>query len=131
MFDVWNTLKQWIYKKDTALFFKEGEVLWIHLGVNIGDEEYGKGKKFLRPVLVIKRFNSRIFLGVPLTSSLKKGQYYFPLSIRKRDKNIVKNTALLSQLRVFDAKRIQNSFGTIAPAELVFLKEKAKKVLLS
>ena len=36
--------------------FKEGEIWWCSIGLNVGDEEYGKGPFFQRPVLIFKKF---------------------------------------------------------------------------
>ena len=43
-FDQWNIKKK---KHDTSkryLFFKEGEIWWCSLGVNVCEEVYGKGR---------------------------------------------------------------------------------------
>lgn len=43
-FDKWNELKKKIDAKEeeTRLFFRDGEVWWVSLGVNIGFEMNGK-----------------------------------------------------------------------------------------
>jgi mRNA interferase MazF len=58
-FGSWNNLKIKIDSEleERRLFFKEGEVWWIHLGLNVGFEMNGKNKEFIRPVVVIKRYN--------------------------------------------------------------------------
>jgi mRNA interferase MazF len=58
-FDRWNKLKKTTDGKDEAarLFFREGEVWWVHLGVNIGYETDGKRADFARPVVVLKKYN--------------------------------------------------------------------------
>ena len=58
-FDSWAEVKKKIHEKGFNSYFKERDVWWCRLGVNIGDEEDGKGNSFLRPVLVIKKFNRR------------------------------------------------------------------------
>jgi hypothetical protein len=55
-FDTWNVKKKQLdaQQSDAILFFKEGEVWWVHFGLNIGFEMNGKGNEFTRPVLIIK-----------------------------------------------------------------------------
>src|SRR3989338_8328483 len=48
-----------------AKFFKQGEVWWCRVGKNVGDEIYGKGEKFARPVLIIKKLTRTTFLALP------------------------------------------------------------------
>ena len=72
-FDKWNELKKIIEKKENFLKFRERDIWFIHLGKNIGSEQNGKGNEFLRPVLVLKKFSKRYFLGVPLSSQKKQG----------------------------------------------------------
>jgi mRNA interferase MazF len=46
------------------------------LGQNIGNEEFGKGNEFQRPVLIIKKLTKNIFIGVPLITTLKENDYF-------------------------------------------------------
>jgi hypothetical protein len=75
-FDLWNQVKQITDKKENKVGFKEREIFWLRLGKNIGAEEYGKGNEFQRPVLIIKKLTSNIFVGLPLTSTLKNNDYF-------------------------------------------------------
>ena len=81
--------------------FKEGEIWWCSIGMNVGVEIYGKGKRFTRPVIIFKKFNKNAFLGIPLTSQLKIGKWY--VSVTHSEKT---DTALLAQIRVMDSKRL-------------------------
>ncbi|MFH1145912.1 MAG: hypothetical protein V1707_03050 [bacterium] len=40
-----------------TLLFREGEVWWCSIGLNLGHEQDGKNVFFERPVLVVKKFN--------------------------------------------------------------------------
>jgi mRNA interferase MazF len=63
-FDAWNGLKKIQDAKDRLaqpIFCRERDISWISLGLNIGDEEDGKGDFFERPVLVVKKFNNNLF----------------------------------------------------------------------
>ena len=48
----------------------------MRMGLNIGYEQDGKGEDFLRPVLILKKFNKRVFLGIPLTKIKKDSHFY-------------------------------------------------------
>ncbi len=58
-FDKWNEKKKKLDVRviEETLFFKEAEVWWIHIGLNIGFETNGKGEEFTRPVLILKKYN--------------------------------------------------------------------------
>ena len=79
-FNQWSELKKDLDLREKLPTFKQREIWWCHLGLNIGDEENGKNEKYHRPVLVLKKFNNRLFLGVPLTTQIKENPYYHKLS---------------------------------------------------
>lgn len=108
IFELWNILKQKIHQKNTPLHFREKEIWWTYIGQNIGHENCGKSPNFTRPVLVIKKFNNESFFGIPLTSQNKKGKYYHSFPFQEGT-----STALLSQLKQFDAKRLKKKMGYI------------------
>lgn len=84
--------------------FKEREIWWCSLGVNVGIETDGKNEKFNRPVLIIKKFNQHQFWGIPLTSQIKEeNDFYFKVLIKQKV-----NYVCLTQMRVFDVKRLNN-----------------------
>lgn len=114
LFEIWDQSKKETHSKTNRLYFKEGDVFWSHIGKNIGDEEYGKGEMFLRPVVIIKRFNAHLFLCVPLSSIIKYGPYYHLVMLLKEERSSIENIALLSQLRVLDAKSLHNKIGKIS-----------------
>ncbi len=69
-FDVWSKERQSL---DTRKHVtpKNREIWWLYLGKNIGWEQNGSEQKFLRPVLVFRLFNSKMFFGIPMTSGDK------------------------------------------------------------
>lgn len=106
--------KRWHAKK-TALnggrgghYFYEREIWWTAIGQNIGDEEDGKGSDFARPVLIIRKFNKSLFYGLPLSTTIKSGKYYYNLTVRGR-----KNVVMLSHMRDYDAKRLLDKWDII------------------
>ncbi|MCB9811044.1 MAG: hypothetical protein H6779_04545 [Candidatus Nomurabacteria bacterium] len=54
-FKKWNIIKTKLDAKTSHRTFKERDIWWCSLGVNVGHEENGKGGVFNRPVLVVKK----------------------------------------------------------------------------
>lgn len=101
-FDEWNRAKKNLELRKSRLFFNEREVWWCSLGFNLGFEQDGNGKNYDRPILVVKKFNNDISLGLPLTTSKKKNKFYLPCGlIEGRRAQII-----LSQFRLIDKKRL-------------------------
>ncbi len=120
-YDSWNELKK-NFSKAKRVYFDKGEIWFAAIGKNLGDEEDGKNQNFERPVLITRKFNNNIFLGIPLTSQDKEGKYYHKL-------HSFNSTAILSQIRLFDAKRLLRKIGKLEHAELVILKKKISKIV--
>jgi len=109
----WHSRKTEIeHLGETRLFFHEREVWWCSIGHNVGFEQDGKGEKFARPVLVFKKFNKEVFWALPISTRIKKSKFYTPINI---DDNI-ERVAIISQLRLIDAKRLVDKIGVISEA---------------
>lgn len=87
------------------------------MGQNIGVEENGKGPNFLRPVLILKKHNQDCFVGLPLTSNNKDHPLYFTFVC---DNNLT--SAILSQIRLFDCKRLYLKIDTMKLEEFTEIK---------
>jgi len=105
--------------KKSAPMFKEGEIWWCSIGMNIGVEIFGKGATFTRPVIIFKKFNTDLFLGIPLTSQPKSGSWYLPIHCAD-----IESYAVLNQARSFDAKRLVERMATLTDAEFAPVKQK-------
>lgn len=105
------------FKKSKALF-KEGEIWWCSIGMNVGIETYGKEPKFLRPVLVLKKFDASGFFGIPLTSHRKIGSWYVPITCGG-----IHGSAMLNQARIFDAKRLVIRMGALGDEHFKSIKQ--------
>ena len=119
-FDEWNERKKSINDSSFDDFFYEREIWWCYLGANIGTEQNGKGDDFMRPVLVFKKFNKRMCWVIPLSTEVKKGNFFFPLLA---ESNIFR-TAVLPQLRLIDIKRLDKQIDIISWKEYTFVREK-------
>lgn len=123
-FDQWNRQKKVTHGRNQRAPFREGDVWWCSLGANIGDEQDGKGRFYSRPVLVFKKFNRNIFLGIPLSTVLKENRFYHHLHFKGIDQCVV-----LSQVRLLDAKRLENRMGDLPSHEFKKIGEKLKQLL--
>ena len=121
----WHKVKNNIENKKQRIYFQIRDVLFCSIGENVGFEQDGRGKEFLRPVVVVKKFNNEVFFGVPLTHTDKKGKYYFSFNL-----NNGTSVAILSQVRLFDAKRIKYKIGMIDEKDFSTLKEKIRQLLV-
>ncbi len=123
-FDEWNEVKKDIEHTNQFLTIKQREIYWLHVGENVGYEQNGKGDEFIRPVLVYKKFNQNIFYGIPLTSKAKNNIFHYHFVIKNKD-----NYAILSQMRLFDVKRISNKLGKMSVDDFIKLKDKLKDLI--
>jgi mRNA interferase MazF len=124
-FDKWNLEKKRINTKTAAPFYKEREIWWCSLGVNVGFEQDGTGRNYDRPVLVIRGFNKETFFGVALTGRRKTGKYHLPLGmIDGREAS-----AVLSQVRLIDTKRLIRKMAMLDDGVFEQLREVLRETL--
>src|SRR3989338_5505251 len=112
-FTNWHKIKRKIEQKENRIYFQIWDIFFCSIGENVGFEQDGRGEEFLRPIIVVKKFNNEVFLGTPLTHTNKKG----------------KSVAIISQIRLFDAKRMKYKIGMINKPDFVVLKEKIRQLL--
>lgn len=124
-FTDWMEIKQRIQNSyERPHDYTQGEVWWVSIGKNVGFEEDGKGREFNRPVLILKGFSKDLFWGIPLSTTKKRGKYYYEFSLKDRV-----SVALLSQLRTFDTLRLLNKVGVIRSGDLNAIKSKLHEIL--
>ena len=116
----WTRLKIKLHFSGRVVYFKEKQIWWIAVGQNIGDEQNGKNSNFERPVLILKKFNMNMFLGVPISTKIKDDQYKYTFT-----NNGTQFSANLSQIRVFSTKRLLRKVGVMENADF----EQVKAVL--
>ena len=119
-FAKWHTRKSEIDKREPRVFFHEREIWFCHLGANVGFEQDGKGDLFGRPVIVFRKFNKQVFWAIPLTTREKTGKFYVSIDLRDG----VHRMAILSQLRLLDAKRLYQKVGVISEETDKIIEEK-------
>ena len=121
----WVKQKFNINNLERNIQIKEGEVYWCSLGLNVGDEENGKGAGYRRPILVLKKFNNNIFLGVPLSTKNKNNKYYTKVTLKD-----TVQSAMISQIRIIDTKRLSDKIGYIKKEDLASVKSNISKMII-
>lgn len=122
----WIITKIIIDKSENVALINEGEVYWCSLGENIGFEQNGKGEDFRRPVLILKKFNNSIFWGVPLSTKNKDNKYYVKVLLKD-----LEQSALISQLRILDTKRLDKKIGYISKIDHIKIILKVVDILFN
>jgi len=118
----WCKVKVLLWDKPTRVVFKEGEIWWCSIGMNAGEETFGKGPKLTRPVLIFKKFTKNSFLGLPLTGYEKEGSWYVPINMPSR-----KSSVMLNQARIFDGVRLRKRITSIGDIDFKTIKKKFKE----
>ncbi len=125
-YDKWNEIKKEMLHQEKKHIFKVREIFWLKVGQNVGYETDGKGESFLRPVLILRKFSKDTFLGLPLTTSPKDDMFHYKFTLTSNKKV---NYANLSQIKLFDVRRVKNKLGVISKDDFEKLKDKLKKLM--
>lgn len=119
-FKEWHNEKVDLHEHKNRAFFHEREVWFASLGANIGFEQDGKHEKFLRPVIILKKFNNEVCWVIPTTRKDKKGKYYFKFEYKENEFTSV----ILSQLRLIDSKRLDYKIGNMKECDFIEMKKR-------
>ena len=79
-FNSWNEIKKTL-ESNKFIHTKTAEIYNAKLGENVGFEQSGKRSEFLRPIVVFKKFSKTTILAIPLSTTDKRGKYYFQANI--------------------------------------------------
>ena len=124
-FEKWNQLKQKIDSTNKQIIYKDRDVWWWSIGINIGHEENGKNDFFTRPILILRKFNKQIFLGVPLTTKCKENKFYFRINFKDKEQS-----AMLSQIRVFESKKLRKRMGELPNNQFMAIKNAISGIVI-
>ncbi len=123
-FDRWNTHKKLIETDTQKFLFKEGEIWWCSMGINVGNESCGKGNLFRRPIVIIKKLSGENCIGIPLSTQRKSGSWFVEITVQNEPR-----WALLYQIRMFSVKRFHRRLATLEPSDIKKVKEKLELLL--
>lgn len=123
-YDIWNEKKKYLSSRNTQFLFKEGEIWWCSLGLNIGAESFGKGDTFRRPVLVLKKLSRDLCVAIPLTSKQKIGSWFMEINVQDETRWL-----MLYQIKTIDTKRFQHRMISLSQKDFVRVKEKLEGLL--
>lgn len=129
-FEKWNKKKISIDRIESRPFFHEREIWFCSVGANVGFEQDGKDGDFIRPIIIVRKFNNEIFWGIPLTKTRKKVKkqselFYYKFSFLVD----IESVAILSQIKLMDAKRLVRHIGTTKDDDFVELTKKLKELI--
>jgi mRNA interferase MazF len=127
-YDEWNEVKKHTQQKKRKLGMKSREIFWVKIGHNIGSEEYGKGKDFARPVIIVRRLTSDLFIGIPITTTIKNNDYFHAFTYDNKSRGMVENSAMILQVKTFSIKRVLSKIGTVNKESFDEILEKTKSL---
>lgn len=116
-FDKWNLVKKELEDAGGFPNISDGEVWWCAMGENIGVEVSGKGKRFLRPILVVRKINKHEFIGIPLTTKQRMGSWYVQFFFNGQSE-----VASLIQVRAMSVRRLIYKMGEVPESDLELVK---------
>jgi len=128
-YDQWNEVKKTVTKNNRKLGIKPREIFWAKIGQNIGSEEYGKGKNFARPIIIIRKLTSDLFLGIPTTTNTKNNDYFHKFSYNSKQDGIIEVSAMIIQVKVFSTNRLMNKIGMIDKDNFFKITDKLKLLI--
>ena len=123
-FDAWNEKKKQIDGSKRDLLFKEGEIWWCSLGMNIGEEVYGKGEDFRRPAVILKKLSRNSCIVMPTSTQKREGSWYHHLYVRDRERFV-----MMHQIRFISANRLSVRESALSRDEFSALKKSVAGLL--
>lgn len=112
-FSGWIKIKKKLHFRKGLRSFSRGEIRWCNVGENVGSEICGKGKDFLRPVLIINKLSKYNFIGVPLSSQKHQGSWYIDFTFQGKEEY-----AVVAQVENISAKRLHHKMGEASSSDL-------------
>lgn len=122
-FDDWNDKKKRLHDSRPNVMFKEGQIWWCSLGINVGEEVLGKGPMYRRPVIVVRKITHGSCVVIPTTTQEKRaGSWYFPFEI-----NGLKRWAMICQIRFISSRRFSSRESSLTESEFRALKKALRR----
>lgn len=124
-FERWNDEKKKLNDRRDAPFYHQREIWWCAIGTNVGFEQDGTGEHHDRPVLILKALSAQTCLAIPLTTSA----HQHPLRPVIGPVDGKEARALLSQIRVIDAKRLLRKIGYLDKERFEVIRKATRDML--
>ncbi len=124
-FDKWNEVKKELHNNGVRRSFKNRDIFYMKMGQNVGVEQNGKGNEFVRPVVILKKITNDMFIGIPVSSQIKNGSWFYKFDFNKKDK-VSNNIAIIPQIKMYSTKRLLNRIGKMKLDNFNELKQKIK-----
>ena len=102
-FDAWNEKKKALNEAEPPPIFKERDIWWCSLGINVGSEEDGKHENFERPAVIFRIFDDSTLWVIPLTTKSwpKESRIHYTFTC-----NGMTRAVKINQLRTISSKRL-------------------------
>lgn len=125
--DKWNKLKKCLDAREHYPTFKEREIWWCDLGINIGYEMDGSESEsdFARPVLILRRYNKYTAWMLPLTRTKKDLPFYHII----KAKDLADSCISLSQGRLISSKRLRTYIVKIPISEFQEIQDEVSSLI--
>lgn len=125
-FDIWNYNKKKINSKQNYQpHYRNRQIRWCSLGINIGFEQDGTGRNHSRPVLILKGLSRHVCIILPLTTSKNKNSYLLPIGkIDGKNAQII-----ISQIRLIDTRRLGTLIETLDVRTFNWIRKTIKAML--
>lgn len=128
-FDGWHPIKKAVGNSRIPTF-NQREIWWCTTGVNIGVEQDGKNHTFERPILIVRKFNRRLFWVIPLTSKVKPFPHYVTISFKStKDVQPWERSFIVSQMRSFDATRLSRKMGKLTDKQFQLILDEIHRIM--
>ena len=127
-FDKWNKIKKDVNSCTVRRSFKTRDIFYMKMGHNVGFEQNGKGIDFVRPVVILKKITNDMFIGIPLSSQIKEGSWFYKFEFIKNGKTSL-NIAIIPQIKMYSSKRLLNRIGKMNTENFEEIKEKVKELI--
>ena len=107
-FDDWNERSKQLDSLELVGFFREREIWWCALGINIGSEQNGTSATFERSVLVIRKIRKDLLLVIPFTTKIAEHPHRM-----YSESTGTPSQLLLDQIRTVSSKRLVRKIGLL------------------
>ncbi len=114
IFQQWHELKSQLDQVTDPPDFREWDIWWCSVGKNFGYEIFGKDDEFSRPVVVIRKYNKKMFFGLPMTSKRRDFPSHYHYDLKGKSGSI-----LLDQGKSFSSNRLLRHISHVHEREAV------------